>query len=62
MNEKNSRPMPDTNTWPAFTLAWDDNLPGPTDVSYLLEKPAGASGFIKVVEATWRPTTAMLLT
>jgi hypothetical protein len=50
MNEIHYRPMPDTNTWPSFTLAWDDNLPGPTDVSYLIEKPAGASGFIKVVD------------
>jgi hypothetical protein len=44
-------PMPDTNAWPAFTLAWDDNLPGPTDVSYLLDKPAGARGFIKAVDS-----------
>ena len=43
-------PMPDTNAWPAFSLTWDDNQPGPTDVSFLLEKPAGASGFIKVVD------------
>lgn len=43
-------PMPDTNSWPAFSLDWDDNLPGPTDVSFLQEKPAGGSGFIKVVD------------
>ena len=42
--------LPDHNAWPAFTIAWDDNLPGPTDVSYLLEKPAGATGFIRVVD------------
>ena len=42
--------LPDDNAWPAFTIAWDDNLPGPTDVSYLLEKPAGATGFIRVVD------------
>lgn len=42
--------VPDTNAWPAFSLTWDDNQPGPTDVSFLLEKPAGASGFIKVVD------------
>ncbi|MBN2048541.1 MAG: hypothetical protein JW750_11920 [Anaerolineaceae bacterium] len=43
-------PMPDTNAWPAYSLAWDDNQPGPTDVSFLLEKTAGATGFIKVVD------------
>ncbi|MCL5997309.1 MAG: hypothetical protein M1546_14820 [Chloroflexi bacterium] len=43
-------PMPDTNAWPAFTLAWDDHQPGPTDVSYLLDRPAGATGFIKIVD------------
>lgn len=40
----------DHNSWPAFTIAWDDNLPGPTDVSYLLDKPAGTTGFIQVVD------------
>jgi hypothetical protein len=47
---KRHLPMPDTNMWPAFPLNWNDNQPGPTDVSFLLEKPAGASGFIKVVD------------
>ncbi len=43
-------PMPDTDAWPAFTLNWDDTTSGPTDVSYLLEKPAGSRGFIQVVD------------
>lgn len=50
MNISRHLPMPDTNAWPAFSLTWDDTQPGPTDVSFLLEKPAGASGFIKVVD------------
>ncbi len=43
-------PMPDTNAWPECTLAWDDNLPGPTEVSHLLHRPAGQYGFVKVVD------------
>jgi hypothetical protein len=50
MNFNHHLPMSDTNAWPAFSLTWDDNQPGPTDVSFLLEKPAGAFGFIKVVD------------
>jgi hypothetical protein len=42
--------MPDTNLWPEFSLAWDDQQPGPTDLSYLLEQPAGANGFIHIVD------------
>ena len=44
------RPMPDHNTWPAFSVPWDDNQPGPTDMSWLLEKPAGATGFVQVID------------
>ncbi len=40
--------MPDHDSWPEFVVPWDDNLPGPTDMSFLLEKPAGAKGFIKI--------------
>ena len=42
------RPMPDHNTWPAFSIPGDDTSPGPTDLSYLLDKPAGAKGFIQI--------------
>lgn len=34
--------------WPAFVLPWDDTTPGPTDISFLLEKPAGSHGFVRV--------------
>lgn len=44
------RPMPDHDAWPAFTVPWDDNQSGPTDMSWLLETPAGATGFIQVVD------------
>ncbi len=44
------RPMPDHDAWPEFALPWDDNLPGPTDMSSLLDKPAGAKGFIQIVD------------
>jgi hypothetical protein len=44
------RPMPDHDAWPVFIQPWDDNTTGPTDVSYLLESPAGARGFIQVVD------------
>lgn len=61
-----ARSVADHNAWPAFTIAWDDNLPGPTDMSYLLEKPAGATGFVRVVNGhlatgdgkRWRPTSS----
>jgi len=44
------RPMPDHNAWPAFALPWDDVSSGPTDMSFLLDKPAGASGFIRIAD------------
>ena len=44
------RPMPDHNAWPEFTVPWDDNLPGPTDMSFLLDRPAGAKGFIQIAD------------
>lgn len=44
------KPMPDHNAWPEFTVPWDDNLPGPTDMSFLLDKPAGAKGFIQITD------------
>lgn len=31
-----------------FVLPWDDVTPGPTDLSYTLEKPAGQFGFVSV--------------
>lgn len=43
-------PIPDHDLWPVFVLPWDDTSTGPTDMSFLLDKPAGAKGFIKVVE------------
>lgn len=42
------RPMPNHDQWPAFVLPWDDTQTGPTDMSFLLDKPAGAQGFIRV--------------
>ena len=39
--------MPDHDAWPAFVMPWDDGTHGPTDMSHLLEKPAGAHGFIR---------------
>lgn len=38
----------DSDRWPAFVLPWDDSTPGATDMSFLLEKPAGAHGFVHV--------------
>jgi hypothetical protein len=49
-SERTYRPMPDHDRWPVFVLPWDDNLSGPTDMSHLLEKPAGATGFIRIVD------------
>ena len=40
----------DHDCWPAFVMPWDDTTPGPTDVSFLLDKPAGAKGTIQVVD------------
>ncbi len=45
-----TRPMPDHNAWPAFSVPWDDTSAGPTDMRHLLEKPAGATGFVQVVD------------
>ena len=41
---------PEHEGWPAFEVCWNDNSPGPTDVSALLRKPAGASGYVRVVD------------
>lgn len=45
-----SRPMPDSDRWPVFTVPWDDTTTGATDMSHLLDKPAGATGFIRIVD------------
>jgi hypothetical protein len=42
--------MPDHDAWPAFTLPWNDNTPGPTDMSFLLEQRAGATGFVRIAD------------
>jgi hypothetical protein len=42
------KPMPDHNAWPEYVINGLDNSVGPTDLSYLLEKPAGAKGFISI--------------
>ncbi len=47
---ENRRPMRDHDAWPEFFLPWDDDSSGPTDMSFLLHKPAGAKGFIKIVD------------
>ncbi|MBC7235068.1 MAG: hypothetical protein H5T69_04450 [Chloroflexi bacterium] len=44
------RSMVDHDTWPEFAVPWNDNTPGPTDMSFLLPKPAGAQGFIRIVD------------
>ena len=44
----NSPPSSDPDDWPVFALPWDDNTTGATDMSFLLDKPAGAQGFIRV--------------
>jgi len=49
-SRQTGKPMPDHDAWPTFTVPWNDNSPGPTDMSRLLEKPAGAKGFIRVVD------------
>lgn len=48
--ELEHRPMPDHDGWPAFVISGEDGLPGPTDLSALLEKPAGAKGMIQIVD------------
>jgi hypothetical protein len=50
MRDQRHLPMPDTNGWPACALAWDDILPGPTDMAHLLHRPAGRHGFVKAVD------------
>jgi hypothetical protein len=35
-------------TWPVFSIPTDDLTPGPTDLSYLLHKPAGSLGIIRI--------------
>ena len=47
-SSREHRPMPDHDAWPPFVLPWDDTHSGPTDMSFLLEKPAGAHGFIRI--------------
>jgi len=42
--------MPDHDAWPEFVLPWDDNAPAPTDMSFLLDRPAGAHGFVRIVD------------
>ena len=49
-NQETHRPMPDHDSWPEFVLPWDDEMPGPTDMSFLLDKPAGAKGFIRIAD------------
>jgi len=44
------RPMPDHDAWPEFVLPWDDHAPTPTDMSFLLDRPAGAHGFIRIAD------------
>lgn len=44
------KPMPDHDRWPVFSMPWDDDSPGPTDLSHLLPRPAGAAGFIRSVD------------
>jgi hypothetical protein len=46
--DSKAHPMTGANPdqWPAFVMPWNDATPGPTDMSWLLEKPAGAHGFI----------------
>ncbi len=41
---------PEHEDWPAFVVPWDDVTTGPTDMAGLLKKPAGADGFIQVVD------------
>ena len=38
--ERAESTMNDHDRWPAFVMPWDDTTPGPTDMSFLLEKPA----------------------
>ncbi len=43
-----SAPAPSAaeGAWLPFVLPWDDGAPGVTDVSFLLEAPAGKSGAV----------------
>lgn len=36
------------DAWPAFTVAWPDNVSSPADLSFLLRAPAGQDGFVRV--------------
>ena len=47
MNGSTANSAPDHNAWPEFSMPWDDTSSGPTDMTYLLEKPAGAAGFVQ---------------
>ncbi|MDF1516289.1 MAG: hypothetical protein P1S60_20940, partial [Anaerolineae bacterium] len=40
--------IPDHELWPVFSVPWNDTLPGVTDMSFLLDQPAGAHGFIRI--------------
>ena len=44
------RSIPNHDPWPEFAVPWNDNTPGPTDMSFLLHKPAGSKGFIQNVD------------
>ena len=42
------KPLLEHDQWPVFSVPWNDTLPGVTDMSFLLEQPAGSHGFIRV--------------
>ena len=50
MTQDIHKPMPDHNSWPEFVMPWDDNTESVTDMSYLLHKPAGLKGFVRIVD------------
>ncbi len=43
-----NKPLPEHDLWPTFTVPWNDTLTGVTDMSFLLEQPAGARGYIRI--------------
>ncbi|TFG66634.1 MAG: hypothetical protein E4H27_09765, partial [Anaerolineales bacterium] len=43
-----NQPLPEHDLWPIFTVPWNDTLTGVTDMSFLLEQPAGAHGYIRI--------------
>jgi hypothetical protein len=45
-----SASMPNHDAWPEFAVPWDDGSVGPTDMSFLLDKPAGATGFVHIAD------------